>query len=111
MTKRKSKRKDDVAEFLILAPYRHHLEVAHYRESRIIRANCGHLAWLSPQGEPYVEKRYTCCEDCGQEAISGPDAENYVLPGVLDYLQRLHGDEAVQEAREKMRRLGVKEEE
>jgi len=104
---------DEEPAFLVVAPFRTHLDVVAYPTSRMIRANCGHLAWLSPQGEHMVAVAYTCCSDCAQEVLIDESAghERRAVPGAIEALRALHGDEEADKARAFLRAHGIIEEE
>lgn len=102
-------RQSEEVSFLFLAPYRGHFEIWAYPTSRVIRANCGHLCWLSPQGEPRAQTSYTICIDCGQDVLHDPDPQGkrIAVAGSLEWLREQHGVQAEQVARSFMRRHGI----
>ena len=101
--------RDGLPAYLLLAPYRSHLEISLYPDSRVIKANCGHHAWLSPQGEAYADNCYTCCMDCGEEVVRDPEAIKSAVPGAMDAVRAKEGQGAVDSARAFMRQYGIEE--
>jgi hypothetical protein len=100
------------AAWLLLAVYRGHWEINDYPGSRVLKANCGHLAWLSPQGERYVDEgAYLCCMDCGDELFRADDKEirKQAVAGAVDHIQANLGQPAADFARTFMRRHGIRE--
>lgn len=102
---------DDEEEvpFVVLQPYAHHREIRLYPTSRIIRSNCGHLCWLSPQGEETASRAYTICVTCFDASYQMPDEEQVVVPGAVEALEELWGAEVADDVREEMRRRGIQE--
>lgn len=97
-------------QFLILSPYRGHWQMEIFPDSRIVRANCGHLCWLSPQGESRLQVAYTNCLDCAQEIVDSPDQQKFMVAGTFSAIRRLWGDDAVIAAGLEAKRLGLREE-
>lgn len=93
-----------------MTPYRGHLEIRDYPESRVILANCGHRTWLSPPGEPYLDKAYTCCTDCAHELLEDDtdDGPMVAVPGALAYIAKHHGAEGIDVALDLIKKYGVK---
>ncbi len=71
---------------------------------------CGHQCWVSPEGlemrRNHPQMRFWC-----EECIDGQPGKKtlHAMPGALDTIRGAYGDEAVEEARERMRDMGVKE--
>ena len=99
----------DDAVVLVLSTYRSHVEITRFPTLRVVKANCGHLAWLSPQGEPYVETSYTCCLDCAPPLLDDPTVDKRAVDGAADALGALHGQGAADAARAFMRKVGIRE--
>jgi len=98
----------DEPHWLILACFRSHREAFHQTtNSRVIRANCGHLAWLSPNSEPFVDVAYTCCEDCAAEVMQTSSGARCSVPGALAEIERTFGRQARGDCEEFMRRQGI----
>jgi hypothetical protein len=95
--------------FLLLAPYRGHWEIVSYPSARVLKANCGHLVWLSPQGEGHVQTCYTACCDCAEELIRDPNSTGMAVPGALDYIRAHASDAEMREVRAVMREFGIQE--
>jgi hypothetical protein len=103
---------EEEVPFLVLQPYGSHREIVLYPTSRIVRANCGHLCWLSPQGEPMLATAYTICIPC-QEATyfpTGDPEDMRTVPGAVEALGALWGDEVADSIREELRRRKITEE-
>lgn len=80
---------DDDTAILVLAPFEGHWQLFDQnhpsRDARVVRANCGHLSLLSPQGEAYLEQNacYTMCSHC-QHISAAPDGEPRItVPGAV----------------------------
>jgi hypothetical protein len=85
--------------------------VAVFPDSRIIRANCGHLAWLSPQSESLLQTAYTCCQDCGWEILTDPDprAPKATVPGAMKAIEARFSQREVNRTRAFMRSFGIQD--
>lgn len=101
--------KDEVPH-LILQVYKHHRQIILYPTSRIVRANCGHLAWLSPQGEGLLATAYTLCTECYEASVYPDDRKENTVPGAVQALEELWGTETAEAVREELRQRGIKEE-
>lgn len=102
--------KEDVA-FLVLQRYGTHREIALYPTSRIVRANCGHLCWLSPQGEARFATSYTQCTDClDADVTPEEEREMFAVPGAVDSWRAIAGDKVADEIRQRLREKGIREE-
>lgn len=102
---------DEDPQYLLVAPYRSHREIMDYPESRVVKAHCGHYAWLSPQGEPYFETCYVICLDCAEDVMmdSDPQSQKYAVPGSLEAIEARLGAVEAGHARAFMRQLGIRE--
>lgn len=103
---------DEGAEvpMLVLATYHGHLEIVAHPTSRVLRANCGHLAWLSPPGEAIMDRgAYTTCEDCYELSVLPEGAEKVAVPGAVESLEALWGMRIGDAVREELRRRGIRE--
>ncbi len=97
---------------LVLAPYRGPWEVGIYLTGRVVKADCGHHAWLSLQGEPYlgVDGCQSQCMDCyDAETSLIADKDVRVVPGAVEEIRRLHGDEFTGQVKDFMRTYGIRE--
>lgn len=101
---------EEEVPFVVLQVYAGHWEIAVYPTSRVVRANCGHLAWLSPQGEGMAAANYTLCTECLEASWRGPDDEMVTVPGAVQALGELWGADVASEVREELRRRGITEE-
>lgn len=103
--------------FMILAaghPFSSAQEQGMMPGSELITANCGHLAWLSPNGKSWVASGvYTVCLRCDMQAdhpaILGGVEESYAVPGTMSAVERHHGIGAADQVRAIMRDAGIKE--
>lgn len=95
--------------FVVLQVYAGHWEITAYPTSRITMANCGHLAWLSPQGEGMAAVHYTVCTECFGASWRAPDDEMESVPGAVSALEDLWGPKVASKIRDEMRRRGITE--
>jgi hypothetical protein len=65
--------------------------------SIVITANCGHRAYISPEGVAWREgdgaDTYTICDQCaeGSRLVDDPEVDKHLFPGVLDSIYRWKG--------------------
>lgn len=95
--------------YLVVAPYAGPHEIAEYPTSRVIKASCGHLAWLSPQGEQYVAAGTIVCLHCAEPMLKNPDIPQIAAVGALEAIAAQAGDLAAWKVRAMMRRANIAE--
>lgn len=101
---------EEEVPFVVLQRFGSHREIALYPTSRVTRANCGHLCWLSPQGEGMAAMNYTVCTACFEASWQPPDEEMQTVPGAVSALEKLWGPDVAAEVRDEMKRRGIREE-
>src|SRR5450755_3211527 len=89
---------DEGPTWLVLRPFRTHQEITIFPDGRVVTANCGHFAWLSPEREHLMDASYTSCMDCSKDALADPGVKRVMVAGALEAVRRWAGDDGVAEA-------------
>lgn len=80
------------------------------------RTNCGHLGWVAPTGQAYLESAlgrgsYVICTSClPPDTFTNPKAKSRSVPGAVAEIDRAFGTSEADQMRAFMRDAGIKPE-
>lgn len=80
---------DDKIPLMLLAPYRMWNDPQSFQGMHMLRAACGHLTWISPQGQAWLllgQPVRTACLDCRPPNLA--ELKNYLVPGAREAAAR-----------------------
>ena len=95
--------------YLILGAFHSYLEIAFFPTSKVIKADCGHWAWISPSAQAVMVGCVSMCEDCSTEIMADEAVPKFAPAGTIDAIRELEGDAVADYAAVQMAKDGVTE--